>query len=59
VLSEVADCLYKTTEYYAPEHERRLIWNDRDVSIAWPNDVTPILSERDKAGSRLAVADLY
>ena len=47
VLSEVAEFLYKTTDYYAPEHERSVIWNDKDINIKWPVDYSPILSEKD------------
>jgi hypothetical protein len=50
VLSEVAVVLYKTTGYYAPQHERCLIWNDQKVAIAWPLDCEPLLSAKDKTG---------
>ena len=50
VLSDVADFLYKTTEYYAPEHERCLLWNDPTVNIVWPIDCAPILSAKDVQG---------
>lgn len=51
VLSEYADFLYKTTGYYAPEHERCIAWNDPDLAIAWPlAGQTPILSAKDQAG---------
>ncbi|CUQ68082.1 dTDP-4-dehydrorhamnose 3,5-epimerase [Candidatus Nitrospira inopinata] len=50
VLSEVAECLYKTTDYYAPEHERCLIWNDPTVGITWPLEGVPILSSKDRQG---------
>lgn len=50
VLSEVAECLYKTTDYYAPEHERCLIWNDPTVGITWPLEGAPILSSKDRQG---------
>jgi dTDP-4-dehydrorhamnose 3,5-epimerase len=55
VLSETADFLYKTTDYYAPEHERCLAWNDPALGIAWP-DVgrVPELSAKDQAGHALA-----
>lgn len=46
-LSEVADVLYKTTDYYAPEHERCLRWSDPDLAIDWPPGMTPLLSARD------------
>jgi len=54
VTSESADFLYKTTEYYKPSLERVLAWNDPDLAIAWPTDVTPICSARDTAGMSLA-----
>ena len=44
VTSDSADFLYKTTDYYAPEHERSLAWNDPDVGVAWPLDAAPQLS---------------
>lgn len=59
VVSETAEFLYKTTDYYAPEHERCILWNDSDIGIEWPLTGTPILSARDQAGSRLSQAELY
>jgi dTDP-4-dehydrorhamnose 3,5-epimerase len=59
VLSESADFLYKTTNYYAPEHERRLIWNDPAVGIKWPENVEPILSARDMTGLPLSDAEVF
>ena len=60
VLSESADLLYKTTDYYAPEHERTLAWDDPDVGIDWPLEGgQPILSTKDRAGHQLASADLF
>lgn len=59
VLSEVAEFLYRTTDYYAPEHERCIIWNDPDLAIDWPGDVQPRLSEKDALGSLFKDADLY
>ncbi|QIZ72016.1 dTDP-4-dehydrorhamnose 3,5-epimerase [Oxynema aestuarii] len=60
VLSDVAEVLYKTTDYYAPQHERSLLWNDPDLAIDWPlHGETPILSEKDKAGKPLNAADLF
>lgn len=57
VLSETADVLYKTTEYYAPVFERTIVWNDPDLRIEWPLDGSPVLSEKDAAGQRLKNAD--
>lgn len=59
VLSESADFLYKTTEYYAPEHERCLIWNDPSVAVDWPIDFTPSLSAKDEKGAALAEAETF
>lgn len=54
VLSDSADFLYKTTDYYSPLHERCIAWNDPDIGIVWPNaGVTPSLSPKDQAGARL------
>jgi len=52
VLSETAEFLYKTTDYYAPPHERCIAWNDPDLAIAWPIDGAPALSTKDAAGQR-------
>jgi dTDP-4-dehydrorhamnose 3,5-epimerase len=59
VLSDSADFLYKATDYYAPEHERCLIWNDPTVGINWPANEEPILSAKDKAGLRLHDAEVF
>lgn len=59
VLSDSADFLYKTTDYYAPEHERCLIWNDPAIGIDWPLDVEPILSAKDRAGVLLRNAEVF
>ena len=50
VLSESADFLYKTTDYYAPELERCIAWNDAELGVDWPTDVAPLLSANDVAG---------
>lgn len=49
-LSETADIAYKVTEFYAPQHERVILWNDPDLAIRWPLQGEPILSTKDKAG---------
>jgi len=55
VVSETAEVLYKCTDFYAPEHERSLAWNDKNVEIDWPLDegVLPTLSEKDRQGKIL------
>jgi dTDP-4-dehydrorhamnose 3,5-epimerase len=59
VLSPSADFLYKTTDYYHPEHERTLLWNDADVGIDWPLVGEPLLAAKDAAGARLRDAEAY
>jgi dTDP-4-dehydrorhamnose 3,5-epimerase len=59
VRSTYADFLYKTTDYYAPQHERSLLWNDPALKINWQLDGEPILSSKDKAGKPLKEADLF
>lgn len=49
-LTDTAEILYKTTDYYSPEHERCIQWNDPDLAIAWPLTGAPILSAKDNAG---------
>jgi dTDP-4-dehydrorhamnose 3,5-epimerase len=58
-LSEAADFLYKTTDYWHPEHERTLLWNDPALGIAWPRAGAPIVNAKDAAGAPLAAADVY
>jgi dTDP-4-dehydrorhamnose 3,5-epimerase len=59
VLSESADFLYKTTDYYAPQHERSILWNDPAIGIEWPCHGQPQLSAKDLAASTLDKADLF
>ena len=59
VLSDYADFLYKTTDYWAPQHERTLLWNDPDLAIAWPLAGEPILAVKDQAGKRLSEAEVF
>lgn len=60
VLSDTADFLYKTTDYYAPQHERTILWNDPDLGIEWPDiGINPILSEKDQQGQLLSQAEVY
>ncbi|WP_382163228.1 dTDP-4-dehydrorhamnose 3,5-epimerase [Hydrogenophaga sp. ANAO-22] len=58
VLSESADFLYKTTDYYAPQHERAIAWNDPDIGIEWPLDGLPLLSGKDQLAKPLRDAEL-
>jgi len=59
VLSESADFLYKTTDYYAPDQERCILWKDPVISIQWPADIEPLLSEKDKIGRSLTEAEAF
>ena len=59
VTSERADFMYKTTDYWHPEHERTLLWNDPALGIAWPSGIEPILAAKDIAGTPLSAADCY
>ncbi len=52
-VSETADVIYKVTEFYTPQNDRTLLWNDPDVAIRWPFEGQPILSEKDQAGHSL------
>lgn len=59
VLSDSADFLYKTTDYYAPEFERCIQWDDPEIGIQWPIQVTPLLSAKDQTGRSLSQAELF
>ena len=59
VLSERAQFLYKTTDYYEPAHERSLLWNDPAIGVAWPLEGEPILKPKDAAGIPLAQAETF
>jgi dTDP-4-dehydrorhamnose 3,5-epimerase len=61
VLSEWAEVLYKATDYYAPQWERSLLWNDSAIGIRWPiaPGEEPVLSEKDRRGLPLAEAEVY
>ncbi|HEY9877260.1 MAG TPA: dTDP-4-dehydrorhamnose 3,5-epimerase [Leptolyngbyaceae cyanobacterium] len=60
VLSDVAEVLYKTTDYYAPQHERCILWNDLDLGIEWPiGDIELILSSKDQLGKRFKEAEVF
>ena len=58
-LSDSADFLYKTTDYWYPQHERTLLWNDPALGIAWPIEGAPVLTAKDAAGAPLAQAEAY
>lgn len=59
-LSDTADFLYKTTDYWYPEHERSVVWNDTDLAIAWPlSGIAPQLAGKDAQAPRLADAEVY
>jgi len=59
VVSDVAEFLYKTTDFWHPEHERTLLWNDPALGIDWPLDGEPIVAAKDAAGVPLASAETY
>ena len=59
VLSDHADVLYKTTDYYAPDCDRAIRWNDPELAVDWPINSTPILSEKDEEAPLLSDADLF
>lgn len=59
VLSDSAEFLYKTTDYWMPEHERCIMWNDPEIGIDWRLAEQPLLSEKDKAGKPLAQAETF
>ena len=59
VLSDSVDMLYKATDFYAPEHERTLRWDDPSIAIAWPLSGDPTLSDKDRRGASLAEAETY
>lgn len=59
VTSEYAEFLYLTTEYWAPEYERCIAWNDPDLAITWPLTAEPVISVKDQQGTRFKDADLF
>ena len=58
-LSEFAEVLYKATDYYAPEHERCVLWNDSGIGIDWPLDGAPLISGKDSRGVPLQLAEAF
>ncbi|CAE6849372.1 dTDP-4-dehydrorhamnose 3,5-epimerase [Paraburkholderia nemoris] len=59
VVSESADFLYKTTDYWYAEHERSIVWNDPAIGIDWPIEGEPLVAAKDAAGKRLVDADVF
>jgi len=59
VLSDVAEFLYKTTDYWAPEFEHTIIWNDPDLAVAWPLQGEPVLSAKDARGTAFKDAEVF
>ena len=59
VLSETAEFLYKTTDYYAPAHERCILWSDTTLQIEWPEGTQPILSAKDAQGKPFSEAEVF
>jgi dTDP-4-dehydrorhamnose 3,5-epimerase len=59
VLSERAEFLYKTTNYYYPQYEKTILWNDADLGIDWPLDTPPILSPKDQAGQPFKSVEVF
>lgn len=59
VLSETAEVLYKATDYYAPQHERCIRWDDPELAIDWPLAAPPVLSAKDRVGTDFKGADVY
>lgn len=58
VTSEAAEVLYKTTDYWFPEHERSVLWNDPQLGIKWPLQGAPVISQKDNAGTSLAACEI-
>lgn len=58
-LSDTAEFLYKTTDYYAPEFERSILWNDEKIGIAWPQEGEPVLAAKDRAAKLFNQAEYF
>lgn len=58
-LSEAAEFVYKVTDYYAPEHERCIVWNDPSLAITWPVSAPPVVSSKDEKGTMFATAEVF
>lgn len=59
VLSDAAECLYKCSDYYSPNDERCILWDDPELAVAWPLEGRPLLSPRDTRGTRFADAECF
>lgn len=59
VLSDCAEFMYKTTDYWAPEYERTVLWNDEIINVKWPLDIDPSLSEKDRTAQRFQYAENF
>jgi dTDP-4-dehydrorhamnose 3,5-epimerase len=59
VVSDTAEFLYKTTDYYAPEFERCIAWDDASIQIDWQTSIKPSLSAKDQQGKRLSEAEVF
>lgn len=59
VLSDFAEFLYKATDFYAPEHERCIVWNDPEIAVAWPLQSEPMLSQKDQQGVEFKDAEFF
>ena len=59
VMSDMAECLCRATDYWYPEHERSILWSDPDIGIDWPIEFAPILAPKDEAGKRLYESEFY
>lgn len=59
VLSDTAECIYKTTDYWAPEFEQNLVWNDAAINVQWPLQDDPVLSEKDRQAKALQEVEIF
>lgn len=59
MISDVAEFLYKTTDYWFPEHERSLAWNDPSLAIDWPLEGAPLVSDKNAVGALLSEAEVF
>ena len=59
MLTDAAEFLYKTTDYWVPEHERCIVWNDASLAIKWPIHDEPVLSGKDAQGAAFKIAEVF